>query len=455
MPKDEILRRPSYGRKSPVVGERGARTRRHVIDVTLVLFADKGFHETSVDDIAKAAGVSRATLYQYFDGKDQLFVELLDTCGSAMMRVVRRLGALGPTAEGFDNLHWWLGEWAWVYDKYATMFAQWMHVDSSEASVKSLVNGFVEAYAERVSLRLEASGVGGVDRPALAAALLVVVHRFSYFRHRGGSTWLRDDELLDGLAVVVQLMLFPQTPPQVLVGHDLAAVPQADRPRPARRVKQPPTRFDHLSKRARRTVRQLLDAACLTFAARGYHSSNIDDVVSAAGVARGTFYKYFDDKLDLLAAVCDEARHELGLGLDAFARICPGPGQAEQLRSWLREFMPVHQRYGGVLRVWIEQQPDDPDIQRAGREAGRDVRAAFHRVLAGVTRPYPLSIDVAALVLVAILERVPETLFQREPDFDQDKIVEIVATMIERGLLGGDPQSGARGMLPPATGVSA
>lgn len=41
---------------------------------------------------------------------------------------------------------------------------------------------------------------------------------------------------------------------------------------------------------------QILDRARDVFARRGYHQAKIDDIVAAAGVARGTFYLYFQDK---------------------------------------------------------------------------------------------------------------------------------------------------------------
>jgi len=130
--ENETFRREGYGPSSLAVGERGARTRQRIVEETLRLFETQGFHATSVEGIAKAAGTSRSTLYQYFESKEQIFVELLDECGSALMRVVRRIGPLGPTRLGFDNLHWWLGEWAYVYDKYATMFVQWASVTASD-----------------------------------------------------------------------------------------------------------------------------------------------------------------------------------------------------------------------------------------------------------------------------------------------------------------------------------
>ena len=40
----------------------------------------------------------------------------------------------------------------------------------------------------------------------------------------------------------------------------------------------------------------LLSTARQVFAQHGYHSTSIDDLIDAAGVARGTFYLYFESK---------------------------------------------------------------------------------------------------------------------------------------------------------------
>jgi len=49
-----------------------AQTREHLLDVAAGLFADKGFNETTIEDIARAAGSSRATVYSYFSTKDDI-----------------------------------------------------------------------------------------------------------------------------------------------------------------------------------------------------------------------------------------------------------------------------------------------------------------------------------------------------------------------------------------------
>lgn len=50
------------------------RRRKEIFDASLHLFLDKGFNETSMRTIAKAAGVGKSTLYDYFDSKDAILV---------------------------------------------------------------------------------------------------------------------------------------------------------------------------------------------------------------------------------------------------------------------------------------------------------------------------------------------------------------------------------------------
>src|SRR3978361_1905110 len=45
-------------------------------DAAATLFAAKGFHETSVGEIAEASGISKIVLYDHFASKEELFVEL-------------------------------------------------------------------------------------------------------------------------------------------------------------------------------------------------------------------------------------------------------------------------------------------------------------------------------------------------------------------------------------------
>ncbi len=49
------------------------------MEVALALFAEKGFHDVSVQEIAEQSEFSVGTLYNLFGNKDGLFEELLET----------------------------------------------------------------------------------------------------------------------------------------------------------------------------------------------------------------------------------------------------------------------------------------------------------------------------------------------------------------------------------------
>jgi AcrR family transcriptional regulator len=52
-----------------------ARTRRHIADTAARLFAERGYEQVTVREIARAAEVAEQTLYNYFPTKEQLVID--------------------------------------------------------------------------------------------------------------------------------------------------------------------------------------------------------------------------------------------------------------------------------------------------------------------------------------------------------------------------------------------
>jgi AcrR family transcriptional regulator len=48
-----------------------------ILDAALAVFAEKGFHETRLEDIAEEAGFSKASLYNYYESKEVIFLNLV------------------------------------------------------------------------------------------------------------------------------------------------------------------------------------------------------------------------------------------------------------------------------------------------------------------------------------------------------------------------------------------
>ncbi|MDP9334581.1 MAG: TetR/AcrR family transcriptional regulator [Actinomycetota bacterium] len=55
---------------------RRAMTRQHLLDAAAIVFARNGFHGSTLDEVAAAAGFSKGAVYSNFKSKDDLFLEL-------------------------------------------------------------------------------------------------------------------------------------------------------------------------------------------------------------------------------------------------------------------------------------------------------------------------------------------------------------------------------------------
>ena len=58
--------------------ETRARVRRNIEDAALSILADKGYDATGMRDVAAAAGMSPASLYNHYQGKEELFTALVE-----------------------------------------------------------------------------------------------------------------------------------------------------------------------------------------------------------------------------------------------------------------------------------------------------------------------------------------------------------------------------------------
>jgi AcrR family transcriptional regulator len=64
------------------------RRRRQLLAVALRVFAERGYHSTSMNDLAEAAGVTKPVLYQHFRSKRALYLELLEDVGGQLREAI-------------------------------------------------------------------------------------------------------------------------------------------------------------------------------------------------------------------------------------------------------------------------------------------------------------------------------------------------------------------------------
>lgn len=71
-------RRPTASRRARRVRMTGKERREQLLSIGRVLFAEKGFEGTSVEEIAAKAGVSKPVVYEHFGGKEGLYAVVVD-----------------------------------------------------------------------------------------------------------------------------------------------------------------------------------------------------------------------------------------------------------------------------------------------------------------------------------------------------------------------------------------
>ncbi len=93
-PRDRIRRKPK--RRMPA-----AKRRELIIDAAIDAFAEGGYHETSLEEVAVRAEVSKALIYEHFPSKLDLFQELLETYVEELQNGV--MAAVMATTEGGET----------------------------------------------------------------------------------------------------------------------------------------------------------------------------------------------------------------------------------------------------------------------------------------------------------------------------------------------------------------
>jgi AcrR family transcriptional regulator len=92
----------------------------------------------------------------------------------------------------------------------------------------------------------------------------------------------------------------------------------------------------------------IVDAALSAFGERGYHATNIADIAKKLGMGHGTFYRYFENKLDIFKHVITHvvARVAEAVALD-------DPSEAKDLAAYRRQVERIGER---LTAVFLEEE---------------------------------------------------------------------------------------------------
>lgn len=88
--------------------------RRHILRIAAEVFAREGIARASMNEVARACGISKANIYHYYDSKDDLVFDILDSYLSELRDWVFDVDRAGLSAE--DQLRVIVREFLLAYD---------------------------------------------------------------------------------------------------------------------------------------------------------------------------------------------------------------------------------------------------------------------------------------------------------------------------------------------------
>lgn len=420
---DIVVRRAPYA-DNPTVGARGQATQQRILEAALDVFGEVGYPGASVDRIASRAGCSRVALYQYFSGKEDVFVHVADRVGRAVRQAIEDLGPVTDGSEGREALRAWIAEYTAIHERFEPVFRAFSPAVESDEAMAERTTTAGDRAVERLRTRISGDTLPARRATPVIRLLLEVVTRTldaaAVLRRVTPEAW-PPEPLAEALADVTHRSLFGlragvndgeargTPPPPLRFSPAMFGLVQGDESRP------------DLTPTGQRTLASLLEAGADVLVRRGYHAARVDDVVQAAGLSHGAFYRYFANKQDLARTLGARAMRRVSL---AFAEIPAGPD--DDLRSWLARYHDAYAVEAAMIRVWVDASSADPEL-RADSAAAYDWG---RRYLAGVLAPRGFGDhQVEALVVVALLSPFGS-------GYRTAATVDAAALVIERGLLG-------------------
>ena len=89
---------------TPRIVEKRQKRRAEILQAALRAFGEKGYHRTTLDDIAEHLGVRKTSLYHYFPDKEAILYECHRESVVALARILREAGRLGSARARLEHV---------------------------------------------------------------------------------------------------------------------------------------------------------------------------------------------------------------------------------------------------------------------------------------------------------------------------------------------------------------
>jgi len=254
-----------------------------ILESARQIFAEKGFVNTTISEIALTAGIADSAVYKYFNGKEKVLFAIPEQDMELFFH------SLGDHLEGIMGAENKLRKLIWYHCKYFTTNIAYTRIlllecRSNPNFYNSEGYGLIRKYSDLIiSIIDEGKEQGVIDATASTRLLRDMIMGTM---DRVALNWImqRGPRPLDKAEKIFELIRN--------AARNFDALENINEPKVKKR-------------------KRIIDAATKVFAKKGYATATIAGIAKAAGVAEGTIYEYYKSKEDLMINIPEEKLAEL------------------------------------------------------------------------------------------------------------------------------------------------
>lgn len=331
------------------IKKKGLATRNSILDSAHEVFKQKGYYAASVSEITRNCNIAMGTFYQYFKGKNQIFIELNDLISSRFENKAKSIDLEHP---GFKTRFRNVIEL--LFNHINDNFSFHCILGESEL-IERITIGYYESlvrfFREYFRKEILEGNIKSVDPNVVAYALIGICY-FHSMKWTASNKESNRDELIDFISTMVLEGISGEKTWKKPRDWDVMALPD-----PADSV------LDESRKttKGERTRNKLFEAAGRVFGLNGVNKASIADITREAGVAQGTFYVHFKSKRELIEGYVRYISRELRKETQKYASAFTD--RRDQERAGMLAFYQFCSERKEIYRII-------PEFEMSGKEVG-------------------------------------------------------------------------------------
>lgn len=154
-------------------------TKNKILDAAMDVFANKGYHDTKLDEIAQESATSKGSIYFHFPNKERLFLSLVDQFADMLERQTRE--AIESAPEGMERVEIALKTVLSIFGRYRRpakiLLVQAMGLGQPFEQKRMAVNErFAQMIGEYLSEALELGQIEPIDVEIVSNAWMGAIY---------------------------------------------------------------------------------------------------------------------------------------------------------------------------------------------------------------------------------------------------------------------------------------